>query len=146
MSKRGSGKDNEGFWMWTGETEYEGEILALKGTGVTARIRRVDRRIPVTGAVGTIVPNDLVERQRPLARRIGFAQSPAILAGSLTEFRIVAIQPSQDPQFEFVLSGMFWPVADVHLEKLSKLDSNKAFEYLQKNSSRAFSPSQIKAC
>ena len=118
-------------------------MLSVKGTSVTARIRRVDRRTPVTGAVGTTVPLDLVERQRHLAKRIGFSQSPAILAGALTEFRIVAIQPSQDPQFEFVLTGMFWPVADVHLEKLSKLDSNKAFEYLQSNSSRAFSPSQI---
>ena len=60
------------------------------------------------------------------------------------EFRIVALQPSQDPDFEFVLAGMYWPVADVHLEKLSQLNSNKAFEYLQSNSSRAFSPSQIK--
>jgi hypothetical protein len=143
MSKRGSGK-NETFWMWTGETEYEGEVLSVKGTGVTARIRRVDRKTPMTGPVGNTVPLDLVERQRHLARRIGFAQSPAILAGTLTEFRVVAIQPSRDPHFEFVLSGMFWPVADIHLEKLSKLDSNKAFEYLQKNSSRAFAPSQIK--
>jgi hypothetical protein len=140
MAKRGSG---ETFWMWTGETEYDGEVLSVKGTGVTARIRRVDRKIPAGGAVGTVVPNDMVERQRHLARRIGFAQSPAILAGSLTEFRVVAIQPSQDPLFDFVLSGMFWPVADVHLEKLSKLDSPKAFEYLQSNSSRAFSPSRI---
>ena len=145
MAKRGSGT-NEHFWMWTGETEYDGEVLSVKGTSVTARIRRVDRKIPAGGAVGIIVPNDMVARQRHLARRIGFAQSPAILAGSLTEFRIVAIQPSQDPAFDFVLSGMFWPVADVHLEKMSKLDSNKAFEYLQSNSSRAFSPSQIKAC
>ena len=92
MAKRGSG---EHFWMWTGETEYDGEVLSVKGTGVTARIRRVDRKIPATGAVGVTVPNDFVERQRHLARRIGFAQSPAILAGSLTEFRVVAIQPSR---------------------------------------------------
>jgi len=72
MAKRGSG---EHFWMWTGETEYDGEVLSVKGTGVTARIRRVDRKIPSTGAVGVTVPNDFVERQRHLARRIGFAQA-----------------------------------------------------------------------
>ena len=143
MSKRESGK-NESFWMWTGETEYEGQVLSVKGTGVTVRIRRVDRRTPANGAAGITLATDLIDRQRHLARRIGFAQSPSILAGALMEFRIVALQPSQDPDFEFVLAGMYWPVADVHLEKLSQLNSNKAFEYLQSNSSRAFSPSQIK--
>src|SRR5689334_4600356 len=108
MSKRGNGRD-EAIWLWTGDTEYEGHILSLKGTGVTARLRRCSRRIPVTGAVGTAIPTDVIERQRQLARRIGFAQSPVILAGSLVEFRIVAIQPSQDPEFDVVLTGMFWP-------------------------------------
>jgi hypothetical protein len=145
MSKRESGK-GEHFWMWTGETEYSGEVLSVKGTSVTAKIRRVDKKTPATGTVGTTVPNDMVERQRHLARRIGFAQSPAVLAGSLTEFRVVAIQPSRNTEYEFVLTGMFWPLADHHLEKLSKLDSNKAFEYLQANSSRSISPSNIKAC
>ena len=130
--------------MWTGETEYEGHILSLKGTGVTARVRRCCRRIPVNGAVGTIVPTDLLERQRHLAKRIGFAQSPVILAGSLVEFRVVAIQPSQDPEFDVVLTGSFWPIAEEHLEKFSQLDSDEAFQYLQANSSRAFAPSQIK--
>jgi hypothetical protein len=138
MSKRESGT-TESFWLWTGDTEYDGQLLQVYGTKVMARVRRSGH-----WKAGTLVPLDLNERQRGLTRRIGFGQSPAILGGSLFEFRVVALQPCRDPQYEITLSGTFWPVADVHLDPLSKLESNEAFRYLQKNSSRAFSPSNMR--
>ena len=138
MPKRGSGKIDS-FWLWTGDTEYEGLLLRVYGTKVLARVRRFG-----LGNSRTFVPLDLNERQRGLTRRIGFSQSPAILSGSLIEFRVVALQPCRDPQYEITLTGTFWPVADVHLEALSELESNEAFRYLQKNSSRAFSPSTMR--
>jgi len=141
--KRGSGK-NESFWLWTGETEYEGHLLAVNGTRVLARVRRGGPWSPANGTAGIAVPLDLNERTRHLSKRIGFGQSPAILAGSLIEFRVTAIQPTRDPNFEFALCGTFWPVADIHLETLSQLNSNEAYRYLQKNSSRAFSPSRMR--
>jgi hypothetical protein len=142
MSKRGSGR-NESFWLWTGETEYEGQLLAVDGTRVLARVRRCGHWTPAGGSPGVAVPLDLNERTRHLSKRIGFGQSPAILSGTLIEFRVVAIQPTRDPHFEFTLSGTFWPVADEHLETLSRLNTNDAFRYLQKNSSRAYSPSRM---
>ena len=142
MSRRESGR-NASFWLWTGDTEYEGHLLSVDGVRVLARVRRCGPWTPAGGSAGVAVPLDLNERTRHLSGRIGFGQSPAILAGTLIEFRVSALQPSWDPGFELTLCGSFWPVADVHLERLSKLDSTKAFEYLQSNSSRAFSPSQI---
>ena len=142
MSRRGGGR-NEFFWLWTGETEYEGQLIAVAATSVLARVRRSDHWTPENGAPGNAVPLDVMERQRRLSRSIGFGQSPAILAGSLLEFRVVTLQPSQDSRFDYVLSGMFWPVADEHLERLSQLNSNDAFHYLQSNSSRAYSPSRL---
>ena len=138
MSKRGSGSA-ESFWLWTGDTEYDGELLRVYGTKVMARVRRSGH-----WKAGTLVPLDLNERQRRLTRRIGFGQSPAILGGSLIEFRVVALQPCRNPDFEMTLTGTFWPVADVHLDALSELESNDAFRYLQKNSSRIFSPSNMR--
>jgi len=142
MSRRGSGK-TASFWLWTGDTEYEGQLLAVDGTQVLARVRQCGRRSPANGAPGAAVPLDLNERPRQLSNRIGFGQSPAILAGTLIEFRVAAIQRSGDPNFEFTLSGSFWPVADEHLERLSQLDTAEAFRYLQANSSRAYSPSRM---
>lgn len=144
MSRRGSGTLGP-FWLWTGETEYEGLLMAVNGTRVTARIRRTDHWAPATGACGNAVPLDVMERQRRLSRRIGFGQSPAILAGSLLEFRVVALQPSRDPHYDYVLSGAFWPLADEHLEPLSRLTSGEALRYLQSNSSRAYSPSRLRS-
>ena len=138
MTKRGSGK-TESFWMWTGDTEYEGQLLRVTATKVLARVRRCG----LSGSC-TFVPLDLNERTRGLLKRIGFGQSPAILSGSLVEFRVTALQPTRDPHFEMTLTGTFWPVADVHLEALSELESNEAFRYLQKNSSRVFSPSRMR--
>ena len=138
MPKRGSGR-YEAFWLWTGESEYEGQLLRVTGTKVLARVRRCG----IAGAC-TFSPLDLNERQRGLLKRIGFGQSPAILSGSLVEFRVSALQPTRDPHYEMTLAGTFWPVADVHLEALSELESNEALRYLQKNSSRAFSPSRMR--
>ena len=143
MAKRGSGR-RESFWLWTGESEYQGQLISVTATRVLARVRRCGPWTPAGGAAGTAVPLDLNERTRRLSRQVGFGQSPAILAGSLIEFRVTGIQPTQDPHFEFALCGTFWPVADVHLEALSELESNEAFRYLQKNSSRAFSPSRMR--
>ena len=141
--RSGSGR-RESFWLWTGESEYEGHLLSVAGTRVLAQVRRRGHFTPAGGAGGTAGPLDLGERTRYFARQVGFGQSPAILAGSLIEFRVTGIQPTRDPNFEFGLCGSFWPVADVHLEALSELESNEAFRYLQKNSSRAFSPSRMR--
>jgi hypothetical protein len=138
MPKRGSGK-TDAFWMWTGDTEYEGLLLRVTGTKVLARVRRCG----IAGSC-TFSPLDLNERTRHLNTRIGFGQSPAILSGSLVEFRVTGLQPTRDPHYEMTLTGSFWPVADVHLEALSELESNEALRYLQKNSSRAFSPSTMR--
>jgi len=138
MPKRGSGT-TESFWLWTGDTEYEGQLLRVTGIKVLARVRRCG----IAGSC-TFVPLDLNERTRHLHKKIGFGQSPGILAGSLMEFRVAALQPSRVPHFEMTLAGCFWPVADVHLEALSELGSNEALRYLQKNSSRAFSPSKMR--
>src|SRR5688500_1514232 len=124
MSKRGSGK-NESFWLWTGETEYEGHLLAVNGTRVLARIRRGGPWSPANGAPGIAGPIVRNERTRHLAWRIGFGESTEIRAGTLIGFRATAIQRTRDPYFEFALSGTFWPVADSHLETLSQLNSSE---------------------
>jgi hypothetical protein len=130
MVRRESGR-SESFWLWTGDAEYDGRLVAAGEDRLIARVRFADRGSPSTGAPGMPVPFDLSERQRWLTRRIGFGQSPAIHDGALLQFRVTALQPSSDPFFVYVLAGSFTPVADEHLEPLSRLSSNEAFRYLQ---------------
>jgi hypothetical protein len=141
MSQRTSGR-NEQFWLWTGETEYEGLLLSVDGGRLTARVRPSERCSPENGASGSPVPLDVRERQRRLFRRVGFGQSPAILSGALLEFRIETLQPSQDARFDYVLAGTFSGVADEHLEALSQLNSREVFHFLE-STSRTRSPSRL---
>jgi len=129
MSKRGSG--NEPFWLWDGEAEYQGYLLSVDGEHLTARMREVRRWTLDSGAPGRPVPVDLIERQRRLCLRVCFGQSPSIHLGGLLEFRVGAVQPSRDRQYDYVLSGTFASINDAHLETLSELSSDQAHRYLQ---------------
>jgi len=140
MSKRGVGV----FWLWTGENEYEGWLLSHRENRLTARVRRLNRWTPDTGASpGNAVPLDVMERARGLSRRLGLGQSPAIESGALLEFRVVTLQPSSVANYDFVLTGTFVMVADEHLEALSRLNSNEALRYLQAKSTRPQAPQRL---
>jgi hypothetical protein len=130
MSKRGTGA-NDAFWLWDGEAEYEGHLCSLDEGRLNARVRQIRRWSLASGAPGKPVLIDLMERQRLLTRRICFAQSPAIDLGALLEFRVHAVQRSQDRAFDFVLSGSFSPISDERMEALSQLSSDEAQLYLQ---------------
>ena len=130
MSKHGSG-GHDSLWLWDGEDEYEGHLSTSDEHHLAARVRLVRRWTLASGAPGRPVPLDLLERQRLLSRRICFAQSPSIQCGALLEFRVGAVQPSRDRRFDFVLSGTFIPVADEHLDALSRLSTPDALRYLQ---------------
>jgi len=130
MSKKGSG-GHETLWLWDGEDEYEGQLGSSGEHHLAARVRQVRRWTLASGAPGRPVPVDLLERQRLLSRRICFAQSPALHLGALLEFRVTAVQPCRDHRFDFVFSGTFIPVADEHLESLSRLSTPDALRYLQ---------------
>lgn len=130
MSKKGSG-GHDTLWLWDGEDEYEGQLGSSNGHHLAARVRQVRRWTLASGAPGRPVPLDLLERQRLLSRRICFAQSPALHLGALLEFRVAAVQPCRDRRFDFVLSGTFLPVADEHLESLSRLSTPDALRFLQ---------------
>ena len=134
MSGGWSGRTNP-FWFWSGESEFFGELLSWGVGRLTARVRRAGRWTPSTGAPGTPVPMNLRERQRWISRRVGFGQSPGIHFGALLEFHVSAIQPTWDPEFEVILGGAFWRIADEHLEPLSDLGSFDALDYLQTHSS-----------
>ncbi|HVE40054.1 MAG TPA: hypothetical protein VNM14_09220 [Planctomycetota bacterium] len=129
MSKRGSG--NETFWLWDGEAEYQGHLLAVDGQRLTARLREIRRWTLDSGAPGKPVPLNLIERQRHMCRRVCFGQSPALHMGGLLEFRVGAVQPSKDHQYDYVLSGTFASIDDDRLEALSQLSSAQAHRYLQ---------------
>jgi hypothetical protein len=129
MSERGTG--NETFWLWDGEAEYQGYVLSVDGQRVTARMREIRRWTLDAGAPGKPVPLDLLERQRGMVRRIFLGQSPAIQMGGLLEFRIGAVQPSRDHQFDYVMTGTFTSIDDEQLENLSRLSSDQARRYLQ---------------
>jgi hypothetical protein len=142
MSKRESaGKDP--LWLWTGQIEFEGEILTLNGSQLTARVRQIRRWSLATGAPGRSVPLHFLERQRELSRRLCFGQSPAILLGGLLEFGVETVQSSRDRQYDYVLAGTFSPVADEHLDALSRLDSDEALRYLEsrRNGTKSADPS-----
>lgn len=130
MSRRESARKDP-IWLWTGQVEFEGELLTLNRPQLTARVRQVRRWALSTGAPGRSVPLHFLERQRELSRRLCFGQSPAILLGGLLEFRVETVQSSRDGQFDYVLAGRFSPVADEHLEALSRLDSDEAPRYLE---------------
>ena len=130
MSKKESG-GHETIWLWDGEDEYEGLLVSSDDRHLAGRVRQVRRWTLASGAPGRPVPLDLMERQRSLSRRISFAQSPALHLGALLELRIAAVQPSRDRRFDFVLSGTFLPVADEHLDALSRLSTPDALRYLQ---------------
>jgi hypothetical protein len=130
MSKKESG-GHEIIWLWDGEDEYEGILASSDENHLAARVHLVRRWTLASGAPGRPVPLDLLERQRSLSRRICFAQSPGVHLGSLLEFRVSAVQPCRDRRFDFVLSGTFLPVADEHLEILSRLSTPDALRYLQ---------------
>jgi hypothetical protein len=129
MAKRGSGNDL--FWLWDGEAEYQGVLLVLDGQRLTARMREIRRWTLDNGAPGKPVPLDLMERQRGMSRRVFFGQSPSILMGGLLEFRVGAVQPSRDHQYDYVLTGTFASIEDEQLETLSRLSSDQAQRYLQ---------------
>jgi len=129
MSKRGSG--NETFWLWDGDAEYRGYLLSVAGQHLTARMSEVRRWTLESGAPGKPVPLDLMERQRRLSLRVCFGQSPSIHLGGLLEFRVGAVQPSRDRQYDYVLSGTFASIDDARLETLSELSSDQAHRYLQ---------------
>lgn len=130
MPQQGGGR-SETFWLWDGETEYEGQLLSTEETRLTIRIRRIRRWTLATGTPGRPVPGDLLERQRQLTRRVCFGQSPAILMGALLEVRVATLQPSREGSFDYVLSGTYAGVGDEHLEMLSELSSDAAHHYLQ---------------
>ena len=144
MGKQESGR-SESFWLWTGDAEYQGRLVAAGMDRLIARVRFADRWSPGTGAPGMPVPFDLSERQRRLTQRIGFGQSPAIHEGTLLQFRVTALQPCTDPFFVYVLAGSFTPIADEHLEPLSRLSSNEAFRYLQSCSPQAHGRDRLKS-
>jgi hypothetical protein len=129
MSRKGSGAP-ESLWLWDGEDEYEGHLGSSDEGHLAGRVRLVRKWTLASGAPGRPVPLDLLERQRLLSRRICFAQSPSLHLGALLEFRLGAILPSRDPRFDLVLSGTFVPVADQHLEALSRLSTPDALRYL----------------
>ena len=130
MSKHAGGGP-ESIWLWDGEAEFEGTVTSSGEHHLAARVRQVRRWTIASGAPGRSVPLDLRERQRVLSRRISFAQSPAVHLGALLEFQISAVQPSRDRRFDFVLLGTFIPVADEHLDALSRLSTPDALRYLQ---------------
>ena len=130
MSRKESG-GHDMFWLWDGEDEYEGLVVSSDEHHLAARVRQVRRWTLASGAPGRPVPLDLLDRQRSLSRRICFAQSPAVHLGALLEFRVAAVQPCRDRLFDFVLSGTFLPVADEHLDALSRLSTPDALRYLQ---------------
>jgi len=130
MSKRESGR-SDAFWLWDGEAEYEGHLASLDESQWTARMRVIRRWSLATGAPGKPVPSNLLERQRALARRVCFGQSPSIQMGALLEVRIECVQPSRDHQFDVVLSGSFSQVSDEHLLPLSQLSTTEATRYLE---------------
>jgi hypothetical protein len=130
MSKRESARKDQ-IWLWTGQIEFEGEILTLHGSQLTARVRQIRRWSLATGAPGRSVPLHFLERQRELSRRLCFGQSPAILLGGLLEFQVETVQSSRDRQYDYVLAGAFSPVADEHLDTLSRLNSDEALRYLE---------------
>jgi len=139
MSKQGSGGDT--FWLWDGELEYEGRLISAEDGRLTARIRTLRRWTLAAGAPGRPIPLDLLERQRRLAQRACFGQSPAVLLGALVEFHHGTLQPSSDREFDYVVSGTFAPVADEHLDALSQLSSDGAHQYLQaRRASGTFGP------
>jgi len=140
MVRRESGR-NESFWLWTGDAEYEGDVLAAGEDRLIARIRLTDR----VSAPGTLVPLDVIERQCRMIRRVGFGQSPAVHEGALLQFRVTALQPCRDPLFVYVLAGSFAPIADEHLEPLSRMGSNEAFRYLQACSSPVSLPGWLRS-
>jgi hypothetical protein len=142
---QGDGGRKESFWLWTGEAEYDGYLLAVGEERLIARLRPSHRWTPGTGAPGMPVPYDVIERQRWLTRRIAFGQSPAVHQGALLEFRVAALQPSRDPLFVYVVAGSFARISDEHLEPLSRLSSNEAFHYLQSNSSSAKAAGRLKS-
>ncbi len=129
MSKRGTSA-NDAFWLWDGETEYEGHLLSLDEGRLTAKVRQVRRWTLASGAPGKPVLLDLMDRQRQLTQKLCFAQSPAIELGALLEARIQAVQRSQDRTFDFVLSGTFATISDERLDALSRLSSDEAQYYL----------------
>lgn len=130
MPKKGSG-GQESLWLWDGEAEYEGHLGSWDEGHLAAWVRQLRRWTLASGAPGRPVPLDLRERQRQLSRRICFAQSPALHLGALLEFRVGAVQPSQNRGFDFLLAGTFVPVADEHLDALSRLSTPEALHYLQ---------------
>jgi hypothetical protein len=117
--------------LWDGEAEYQGFLLKVNGAQLTARMREIRRWTLDSGAPGRPVPLNLIERQRHLSRRVCFGQSPSIHLGSLLEFRVGAVQPSSDHQYDYVLTGTFASIDDDRLETLSRLSSDQAHRYLQ---------------
>jgi hypothetical protein len=134
MSKRGSG--NEAFWLWDGDAEYQGQLLSVNGQRVMARMREIRRWSLDSGAPGKPVPLNLMERQRHMSRRVCFGQSPAIQMGELLTFRVGAVQPSKDHQYDYVLMGTFTSIDDEHLDMLSRLNSEQAHRYLESQQPR----------
>lgn len=134
---KGESARKDAIWLWTGQVEFEGELLSLEDRKLTARVRQIRRWSLATGAPGRSVPLHFLERQRELTRRLCFGQSPAIQLGGLLEFLVETVQSSSDRQFDYVLAGTFSPVADEHLEVLSRLDSDEALRYLESRRSGA---------
>lgn len=130
MPKRES-TGNSSFWLWDGESEYEGFLLSVDAPRVTARMRQSHRWGLAGGPPGRPIPRDLLERQRRIMRAVCFAQSPAILLGTLLEFRVDTLQATKDRQFDYLIQGTFTAVADEHLEMLSQLSTDEAYRYLQ---------------
>jgi hypothetical protein len=135
MPKVGCGAP-DAFWLWDGEVELEGQLLRADESRLAARMRH-RRRGMTSGTAGRSVPLDWLERQRLLARSICFGQSPSIHLGGLLEVRVEGVQPSRDPDFDYVLAAAYAPVADEHLEALSELSAEPALRYLRSRRSGA---------
>jgi len=119
------------FWLWDGESEYEGVIFRVEGNHLAARVRHVQRwSVSGTSSAGRSVPLDFLERQRHLTRGSCFAQSPGIEQAALLEMRVECLQRSRDPELDYVLSGTYRQVTDEHLETLSRLSRDAASTFL----------------
>jgi hypothetical protein len=130
MPKPGCG-GADSFWLWDGEVELEGQLLLVDEPRLVVRMRHRRSEPALVRGPGRSIPLDWLERQRRLAQTLAFGQCPSILIGGLLEVRLEGVQPSRDPEFDYVLSGAYQPVADEHLEALSELSTDQALRYLR---------------
>jgi hypothetical protein len=122
-------KNDSELWMWDGATEYEGIFVKMDGATFSARLRQVRR--PGT-SLGKRVATSSIDLHRMFTTRRFLSHFRGSLDGTLLEAQVDSVQPCNNSEHDYLVSGRFSKLDEKQLDLLRKMSVENAAILLQR--------------